>query len=109
MATALRLRASLLPLLLLASGSATRCELATDSGTGELHIIGTVRFLEVEGGCWQVVATDGGRYELRPDQAPASVLRDGARVELEVRLSESRVSACRVGTPVEVRRVMAVD
>jgi len=109
MATALTLRASFLPLLLLATGSTSRCEFSTDAGTGELHIRGTVHFLEVEGGCWQVVATDGGRYELQSGQAPASVLRDGARVALDVSLSEDRVSNCQVGTPIEVRRVLEVD
>jgi hypothetical protein len=109
MATALTLRASLFPFLLLATGSTSRCELSTDSGTGELHIVGTVNFREIEGGCWQVVATDGGRYELRPGQAPASVLRDGARVALVVRLNEDRVSACQVGTPIDVWRVVEVD
>ncbi len=102
-------RVSLLPLLLLATGSGTRCELSSDAGTGELHIRGTVRFLEAEGGCWQVVATDGGRYELRKDQAPASVLRDGARVGLVVNLSERRVRSCQVGTLIDVRRVVEVD
>nr|MBA3555928.1 hypothetical protein [Gemmatimonadales bacterium] len=77
---------SLLPLMFLATGTASRCELSTDAGTGELHIRGTVNFLEAGSGsgCWQIVATDGGRYELWPEQAPASVLRDGARVALVV-------------------------
>lgn len=101
------LRGSLVPLLLLAGGSASRCELSTDSGTGELHIQGTVNFLE-SGGCWQIVATDGGRYELNGDQAPASVLRDGARVSLVVYVNERRGRRCRVGTPVDVWRVVEV-
>lgn len=109
MATALTLRGSLLPMLLLAAGTGTRCEIATDGGTGELHIRGTVHFLESEGGCWQIVATDGGRYELRPDQTPAQVLRNGARVALVVDVDERRVSDCQVGTPVDVRRVVEVE
>lgn len=69
---------SLLPLMFLATGTANRCELSTDTLTGELHIRGTVNFIEggSENACWQIVATDGGRYELWPEQAPASVLRD---------------------------------
>lgn len=103
------LRLSLLPLLLLAGGTASRCELSTDAGTGELHIVGTVRFLEMDGGCWQLVATDGGRYQLQPGQAPESVLRDGASVALIVRLRTEPATACRVGTPVEVREVVETD
>ena len=107
MATVVLLRGSLLPLLLVVGGSTSRCELSTDSGTGELHIEGTVNFLE-RGGCWQVVATDGGRYELDGDQAPDSVLRDGARVSLVVYVNERRGRRCRVGTPVDVWRVVEV-
>jgi hypothetical protein len=109
MATAGVLRASLLPLLVLASGTANRCELSTDSGTGELHIVGTVNFLAVEDGCWQVLASDGGRYQLSANQAPPSVLHDGARVALVVRLSEGSAGRCKVGTPVDVRQVVGVD
>jgi len=102
-------RASLLPLLLLASGTVSRCQLSTDAGTGELHLSGTVRFLESEGGCWQLEADDGRRYELYPDQAPAAVLRDGARVRLLARPSEQPARACRSAMPVDVRRVESVE
>jgi hypothetical protein len=102
-------RASLLPLLLLASGTASRCELSTDSSTGELRIVGTVRFVESESGCWQVETDDGRRYELHPDQAPASVLRDGARVLLTVQPTGEPARACRSATPVDVRQVMSVE
>lgn len=109
MVLAATLRATLLPVLLLSTGGASRCELSTDSGTGELHIVGTVNYLEVDHGCWQLLATDGGRYRLDPDQAPGSVLRDGARVALVVRVHEGPVGRCRVGTPVDVREVVEVD
>jgi hypothetical protein len=102
-------RASLFPLLLLASGTATRCELSTDAGTGELRIVGTVRFLESESGCWQVETDDGRRYELSPEQAPPTVLRDGARVFLVVQPSGGSARACRSALPVEVRQVMSVE
>ncbi|MGH7578586.1 MAG: hypothetical protein ACREM9_00315, partial [Gemmatimonadales bacterium] len=76
------LRASLVPFLLLVSETGTRCRISTDSGTGELHIVGTVHFLEIENGCWQLEATNGRRYKLQPGQAPASLLRDAARVSV---------------------------
>jgi hypothetical protein len=102
-------RASLLPLLLLASGTASRCELSTDAGTGELRIVGTVRFLATGSGCWQVETHDGRFYELHPEQAPAAVLHDGARVLLVVQPSGGRPRACPSGVPVEVREVMSVE
>ena len=100
---------SLVPLLLLASGTNTRCQLSTDSGTGELHIVGTVHFLQVENGCWQLEAETGRRYELQPEQAPASLLRDGAKVTVVGQLSEGSTTGCQVGLPIDVRRVVAVD
>ena len=104
-----RTRLSLLPLLLLAGGSVSRCELSTDAGTGELHLRGTVRFLESEGGCWRLDADDGRRYQLDPAQAPAEALRDGAEVRLVARPSEKPGRTCQVGMPVDVRRVEAVE
>lgn len=100
---------SLVPLVLLASGPATRCELSTDGGTGELHIRGTVRFLEVAGGCWQLDAGGGARYELLPEQAPDSLLRQGASVALVGRLVESSETGCSVGLPIAVRRIVSFE
>ena len=102
-------RASLLPLLLLASGGVSRCELSTDAGTGELRVVGTVRFLESEAGCWQVESDDGRRYELTPGQAPASVLHDGARVLLKVQPSGRPARACPSALPVDVQQVLSVE
>jgi hypothetical protein len=104
MTSASSLRLSVLPLLLLASGRTSRCQITTASGTGELLIVGTIDFLEVEAGCWQLIASDGRRYVLQPEGAPDSVLRDGARVRLVGRLSEEPVRGCAMGTAVEVTR-----
>jgi hypothetical protein len=102
-------RASFLPLLLLTSGQTTTCAISTDSSTGELHIFGVVRYMETEGGCWQVAADDGQRYELDADQAPASVLSDGAQVSLVAYAKDSHSRGCQVGTPVTVWRVVEVS
>jgi hypothetical protein len=103
------LHASLVPLLLLASGTTNRCQLSTDSGTGELHISGTVHFLQVENGCWQLEAESGRQYELHPAQAPASLLRDGARVSVVGQPADGSETGCRVGMPLDVRRVVSVE
>ena len=109
MPTVAMLRAPFLPLLLLTSGQTTTCAISTDSSTGELHIIGVVRYMETEGGCWQVAAQDGRQYELDADQAPTSVLQDGAEVALVVYVRNSHTGGCQVGTPVDVWRVVEVD
>ena len=104
-----RLHVCLIPLVLLAAGPANRCELSTASGTGELRLVGTVHFLETEGGCWQLEAENGRRYELQPEQAPASLLRDGARVSVVGQPAEGSETGCRVGMPIDVRRVVSVE
>jgi hypothetical protein len=103
------LHASLLPFLLVAAGTTSRCELSTDSGTGELHISGTVHFLQIENGCWQLEAENGRRYELQPEQAPASLLRDGAKVSVVGQPAEGSDSGCQVGMPLDVRKVVSVE
>jgi hypothetical protein len=103
------LRAWLLPLFLFATGTTNRCRLSTDSGTGELHISGTVHFLRVENGCWQLETESGRHYELQPEQAPASLLRDGARVSVVGQPAEGSETGCQVGMPLDVRRVVSVE
>jgi hypothetical protein len=103
------LRAWLLPLFLFATGTTNRCRLSTDSGTGELHISGTVHFLRVEHGCWQLETESGRHYELQPEQAPASLLRDGARVSVVGQPAEGSETGCQVGMPIDVRRVVSVS
>jgi hypothetical protein len=103
------LRASLAPLLLLTATNTSRCRLATDSGTGELRVSGTVHFLQVENGCWQLEAANGSHYELQPGQAPASLFRDEAKVIVVGQPAEGSGTGCRVGMPLDVRRVVSVE
>lgn len=102
---------ALMPLLLLpAAGRTTRCSVATDSGSGtvELRIQGTVRFVETGAGCWRLDAGQGGHYELLPDRAPAELLRDGTRARVAGRAG-GRETDCRVGLPFTVLRVIAIE
>lgn len=103
------LHGSLIPLLLLASaGTATRCRLSTESGTGELRISGTVRFVETGAGCWRLEAGEGRSYELLPEQAPATLLQDGATATVTGQVSDRSETGCRVGLPFAVRRVVSL-
>jgi hypothetical protein len=103
---------SLAPLLLLsATGATSQCSISTDSGTGtfELRIRGTVLFLETGSGCWRLDADDGRRYELIPDQVPAALLRNGARVTVMGREVERSKTGCQVGQPLAVDRLVSLE
>ena len=71
-------------------------------------VSGVVRFLDIEGGCWQLQARNGARYELRPGQAPAAILVDGAKVVVRVQVRPDLVSICNVGQIVDVLRVISI-
>ena len=60
---------------------------------------GTVRFVNVEGGCWQFQADDGAHYELITDLR--NILKDGLTGTLYGDIM-SLNTFCQVGTPVEV-------
>ena len=73
-----------------------------------IRVTGVVVFLQVEGGCWQLQASNGARYELRPDQAPSKVLVDGAQVTLVLDPRTDLVSACAVGQIADVEQVESI-
>lgn len=103
--------ATLFVALLLFHATDFSCSAGTDAlapSTG-IRVSGTVRFMRVEGGCWQLQAQNGARYELRPTQAPSQVLVDGAQVVLVVRLRTDLVSTCMVGDIVDVEQVESVN
>jgi hypothetical protein len=102
-----RLLAGTLALLLLSvMGAASECSIATDTGSFELRISGTVRLLD---GCWQLESVNGRRYELLPDQAPHELLRDGASVLVTGQTPVQSETGCDVGQPLMIRRVLSVS
>jgi len=102
--------ATLFTALLLFHSTDFSCSAGTDAFAPSvgIRVTGTVRFVSAEGGCWQLQAQNGARYELRPTQAPARVLVDGAQVVLVVRLRTDLASVCMVGDIVDVERVESV-
>lgn len=76
--------------------------------TNGIRVTGVVHFLQIEGGCWQLQASNGARYELRPDQAPSKVLVDSAQVTLVLDPRTDLVSACAVGQIADVEQVESV-
>ena len=71
----------------------------------EIQVTGTVRQTGIEGGCWFLEADDSTRYELRPKQAPDSLLVDGARAVVVLKKRIDLMSTCQVGQIVDVVRV----
>ncbi|MGD8867427.1 MAG: hypothetical protein PVI01_07345 [Gemmatimonadales bacterium] len=66
-------------------------------------IDGTVRFLDIEGGCWGIFGDDGVTYE--PMGIPREFLEDGLKVRAAVKLRPDLLSTCMIGTIVEVLEI----
>lgn len=82
----------------------TGCQLL-DSGESlstdeSLSTEGTVRHLEIEGGCW-AIETAGERYE--PLNLPTDLREDGLRIRFEAEVLPDVATFCQVGPAIEVR------
>ena len=96
--------------ILLLQASDFSCSTGGDAfGPDGIRVTGIVLFLEVEGGCWQLRADNGARYELRPAQAPSRILVDGARVSVVLETRKDLVSICQTGQVADVQRVDSVQ
>jgi hypothetical protein len=94
------------PLLaLFGCGSSSETSLPT-SRPGSFTIIGTVRFLNVEAGCWYIQTSDGARFEPAGEDLH-QILVEGLVVELEARTLENVRSICQAGRPVEVLQIIS--
>lgn len=74
------------------SSSSTQPDLLTTTAT--------VRFVNVEGGCWSLEAKDGTRYE--PVGLAPAFRTDGLRVAVTLRFPDNLGSFCMVGRLAEV-------
>ncbi len=100
----------ILAAILTLQASDFRCSTGGDAfGPGGIRVTGIVLFLEIEGGCWQLRADSGTRYELRPGQAPSSILVDGARVSVVLETRKDLVGVCQTGQIADVERVESVE
>ncbi len=66
---------------------------------------GTVRSVNIEGGCWRFDAADGKSYEIEKGSAPSGLLQDGKQATLTFRLRADLMSTCQIGPIVEVVKV----
>jgi hypothetical protein len=100
-----RRRSSLFLGASLAVASAVSCSDTTEPDSTQ--IVATVEFLNVEGGCWTLLACDGVRYE--PANLADRFREDGLQVAATVRPIEEVASVCQVGTIVEIEGIRRRD
>jgi hypothetical protein len=86
----------------LSCGSAPKVEDAgAHSPNDRFTVMGTMKFINVEGGCWYLETESGERYELGGEDLQQLYV-ENLTVEVQVRLLTGVASICQVGTPVEV-------
>ena len=74
----------------------------TTVADGVIQGTGTIRYVDLEGGFYGLIADDGAKYD--PTPLPDRLREDGLRVHFRVR--EKNVLTTRMwGTPVEVLRI----
>jgi hypothetical protein len=73
-----------------------------DVTTPDLAEVGTVRFIEIEGGCW-VIETSDAIYE--PTNLPAALRTDGLGVTFQATVRDDLASICMVGQIVDLLRI----
>lgn len=73
--------------------------------TTGMRLSGTVRSVNLEGGCWRFDGDDGKQYEIARGSAPQGLLQDGKKVTLTLKLRTDLMSSCMIGPIVEVVKV----
>ncbi len=67
---------------------------------------GTIRYNDLEGGHYQLVAEDGTTYEL--EGSDPLLAKDGARVEIDGQVDQNALSFTMTGPRLKVRSVKAI-
>lgn len=75
------------------------CSLAGPETVSE---VGTVEFLELEGGCW-AIQTEEERYE--PRNLSEEFRQDGLRVRFQGEVRSDMASICQIGPIIEVQEI----
>ena len=95
----------LLPLATCCGTSANVGEGGTDAGS--LVLSGRMEFVNIETGCWVLIAEDGRRYEPSGERARA-LWNDGLNVTVRVRPLTGVASICQTGIIVEVVEIVKI-
>jgi hypothetical protein len=72
---------------------------ATSTASPVVTLKGKVKFIDVEGGCYQLITTDNTHYELQGDFPQ----QDGVIVKIQGTVVKDSVSLCQVGQPLLVK------
>ena len=76
---------------------------AAEAGGTELHLVGTVRRVELEGGFFAIEAEDGVTYD--PTNLPTQFQQDGVRIEADARRRDDRAGIHMTGPIVDLVRI----
>lgn len=68
-----------------------------------MHIEGTIRHLDLEGGVWVLEGDDGTTWN--PTNLPEGFRTEGLEVEAEARIQEDAMSMAMVGPLIEIVRI----
>lgn len=101
------------PLLQAATANSTKVSVpktvaqtpASPSQTASIDVAGTIRFVDVEGGCYQLQASNGRTFELL-GQFPR---QDGLQVQVRGKLLKDTATTCQVGQPLQVESVRVIQ
>ena len=99
----------LLTLVIASCGGVTSREVATDNVMIEerhVEIVGTVKYIGLEGGFFGVIGDDGTRYD--PINLPASFAVDGLRVKAQIQLRPDSMGIHMWGEMVEIIQIEGV-
>jgi hypothetical protein len=76
---------------------------AAEAGGTELHIVGTIRRVELEGGFFAIRGEDGVTYD--PTNLPAQFQKDGIQIEADARRRDDRAGIHMTGPIVDLVRI----
>ncbi|PTM58450.1 hypothetical protein [Desmospora activa] len=81
--------------------------IASQTGEEPFVLSGTMRLLDIQGGCWVLETAEGKRFQLdgTPEQLH-TLRRDGARVTIYAVKAPDRYGTCMIGTWVKVIQIM---
>lgn len=102
------LRAFLLFLLSLAIGCGTSTDVQQGGlDAGSLVLSGRIEFVNIETGCWVLIAEDGRHFEPSGEKA-RQLWKDGLLVTVRVRPLTGVASICQTGIIVEVVDIIKI-
>jgi hypothetical protein len=75
--------------------------MTTTNASPSITIKGKIKFIDVEGGCYQLITTNNTHYELQ-GEFPR---QDGLIVKVQGTVAPDLVTACQVGQPLQVQTI----